>query len=376
MNSVIIPKPIQINMDDVGWWCGSDDRKIGGPSRTAMPRLHCAEDYQAIADLGKALNMEITCGFVIGEWDMDNRLGKEIRYFSHFGENWDNASYRNPEELKRAVEIVNASPYIDLALHGIYHGYYMPGLENCDISDYYYRKAGVLYNVPEDEVRNRLDHFFRLYEEHGFQRPVTSFIPPSGAYRDFDLTAILKDYGIKYSGPLFSHIFLYGAKKPDEIDRVFVDNDIITVDRETDVFPWDDVECDFNAIDRPYVIFGMHWPNMLNMDSSKQGETLKNILPYFKRCENTFGVVMSRNMAFCATQMLYVKYAKTEQLENTLVIDISEVPKASGKLNTFFISTKTPPVKFENCTLGEVQKKKDFINYEIKPSKDIIKIYF
>ncbi len=373
---LIIPSALQINIDDTGWWCGSDDRKIGGPSRTAMPRPHCAEDYQAIADLGEALNMEITCAFVMGEWDMDNRLSKEVPYFSNFGDSWNNKAYRNPEEMKKVVEIINGSPYIDVALHGLYHGYYMPGVDNPDISDYYYRKDGILYPVPEEEIRNRIEHFFRLLKEHGIEKKVTHFIPPSGAYRDFDLTAILKDYGIKYSAPLFNHIFLYGANKPEEIDRVFIENGIITVDRETDVFPWEEVESDFNTLERPYRIMGFHWPNMLNIDPQKHSETLKNILPYFRRCAETFGVVISRNMAFCATQALCEKYAKVEQIENTYVIDLTEIPEASGKLDTFFISTKTPPVKFENCTLGEVQEKTDFINYEIKPEGKIVKIHF
>ena len=176
---------------------------------------------------------------------------------------------------------------------------------------------------------------------------------------------------------MFSSIFHYGPNHPEVLDGVFVENDIITVDRVTDVFPWDEVESDFNTLTETYEIIGFHWPNMLNMDPEKQGETLNNrILPYFRRCAETYGTVISRNMGFCATQALVRKFAKVEQLEKFRVIDLTEVPEASGKLDTFFISAKTPAVKFENCTLGEVQEKKEFINYEIKPTGKIVKIYF
>ena len=57
--TALIPRPLQIVVDDVGWFNGKDDREDGGPSRTGMPRRHVAEDILAINRLGKALNMNI-----------------------------------------------------------------------------------------------------------------------------------------------------------------------------------------------------------------------------------------------------------------------------------------------------------------------------
>jgi hypothetical protein len=76
MNQFVIPNALQIVIDDLGWMNSKDDRENKGPSRTAMPRNHVAEDYAAINALGKALGMRINCAFVIGEWDPDNRLKK------------------------------------------------------------------------------------------------------------------------------------------------------------------------------------------------------------------------------------------------------------------------------------------------------------
>lgn len=377
MTDFTIPAALQINMDDVGWWCGSDDRKIGGPSRTAMPRPHCVRDYQAIADLGKALNMKITCAMVIGEWDMDNRLANEVPYFSHYGENWNNSAYRDSDQMREAVEIMNNSSYIDIALHGLYHGYYMPGVDNPDISDFYYRIDNKYYVVPEDEIRNRLDHFFLLYEEHKMTTPVESFIPPSFVYRDFEISEILREYGIKYCEPIFNSTLSIGANNPELLESVFVENDIITVDRGFNPIPWDSVNSDFDAVaDKPFGIMGIHWPNILNMDPEKHGDTLKKILPYFDRCSQTFGIVMSRNMAFAATQALYRKYTKLTKQENIIILDLNDIPKASGRLNSFFVSTKQKPKAFENCKLDEIQTKDGFENYEIIPNGNIIKIYF
>ena len=62
----VIPNPMQLVIDDLGWFCGDDDRLSGGASRSGMPRRHCAEDYAAINALGEALQMKINCAFVFG----------------------------------------------------------------------------------------------------------------------------------------------------------------------------------------------------------------------------------------------------------------------------------------------------------------------
>ena len=56
MSDILIPQPLQIVIDDLGWFCGDDDRTNGGASRTGMPRRHCYKDYEAINELGKALD--------------------------------------------------------------------------------------------------------------------------------------------------------------------------------------------------------------------------------------------------------------------------------------------------------------------------------
>ena len=87
-DSIKIPVAFQIRIDDVAWHNGSDDRHMGRPSRTGMPRLHCAMDYPVIHELGKALNMKICCAIVLGEWDKDNILRGE-NCFSWESETWD-----------------------------------------------------------------------------------------------------------------------------------------------------------------------------------------------------------------------------------------------------------------------------------------------
>ena len=54
-----IPMPLQIIVDDVGWWSGVDGSQYNQPYRTGLGRDHQPEDYLALASLGKELGMRI-----------------------------------------------------------------------------------------------------------------------------------------------------------------------------------------------------------------------------------------------------------------------------------------------------------------------------
>ena len=51
MKKFTIPNALQIIIDDLGWFNGKDNIKNCGPSRTAMPRNHVAEDYIVVIKL-------------------------------------------------------------------------------------------------------------------------------------------------------------------------------------------------------------------------------------------------------------------------------------------------------------------------------------
>ncbi len=377
-NELLIPAALQFCVDDVGWWCGRDDRAIGGPSRTGFIRNHCAEDYRALEEFGKAIGQKLYCAFVLGEWDMEDRLGKEVPNFSHFGANWNNSAYRDSEEMKKAVEIVNQSEYIEVAVHGLYHGYYSADNPAHDTSDYYIRYAKDRMDmIPEEEVRLRLDHFFRLYREHGFTKPIRGFVPPSGAYRGFELSEILKDYGILYNASSFFRPRRFTkVNDPDLLRDVFVEGDFVTVQDQGDPIPWDAHDADLSSVEPFYGVMGVHWPNLLNEDPAKHGETLKKWVPYVKKCAEIFGIVISRDIKFCATQELFRKYAKLNEIGDAVIIDLKGLPQAAGCGETFFVSTRQPIKMIENGAVLETQQHDGFINYELKPHGNRIKVCF
>ena len=117
---IVIPAAIEICSDDEGWFNGSDDRYEGRPSRTGMTRKHCAEDYIALNETGKAIGMKIMCPFVIGEWDRWNLLRNETG-MTYEPKTWDRASKIDLKEAERCFEAIESSEFIELAHHGV-HG--------------------------------------------------------------------------------------------------------------------------------------------------------------------------------------------------------------------------------------------------------------
>ena len=381
MNNFIIPNALQIVVDDLGWMNGKDDRENGGPSRTGMPRKHCAEDYAAINELGKTIGMKINCAFVIGEWDPDNRLGK-IPYFSKYGENWDNAKYLDRAELARMVEVINASEYIDISIHGLMHGSQKPGIDNNDSSDFFYMKNGAKYTFAEKELREKLDAFFGLLNFYGVKKEVNSYTPSAALYVPDTLSRILPEYGVKYIIQPFCATQNFAESNPF---LVTMDNGIIVTDRcnfikkegftrTMDIRPWDEVASDFPALPKATCMVGTHWPNYLHLDPKRSLELTAHTAEYFKSCADVFGSMMSRDLGFYSTQALYKRFAKTEEKDGVFTVDVSTVSKPIGTLGKFYISAKNPVKNHSGCEISLYETKETHLTYEIIPTADIITI--
>jgi len=338
MENFTIPMPFHICVDDVGWFCPRDDRTTHGPSRTGATRFHLPGDYSIIEEIGEAVGMKLSCGFVIGEWDMEDTLSK-LPHFSHFGRNWNNSAYRDPKQLRKIAGIINDSPHIDFVLHGLYHGYYMDGTDNHDCSDFFYRINKQLYRIPETEVRQRIGSFFHIMEYHNIKKDVTQFIPPSFAYREGEMSAILKTYGIDYISTIFRTMM---HTTDNSQPHAYLENGIAVADRLNNPIPWERMNADFDALEPVGGILGIHWPNFLHDDPGRNRESAQSLIRYVRRCCAEYGTTAAYDMKATATQYIYRKYADVTQDGNTVSLDLSRVPKSDVIGDSFFVSAKSP----------------------------------
>ena len=369
MAIMTIPRPLQIVVDDLGWFCAEDDRQSGGPSRTGVGRKHCYKDYYAVNELGKRLDMKINCAFVIGEWDDENSL-RSVKHLSKYGSEWDNAKYFDAQEMKRCVAAINAAEYIDFAVHGLLHGYYMDGIDNVDESDYYYKIDKKQYAVPEEEIRHRLDCFFTLCKKHGITKKINSFVPPTFTYKWNDISSILKDYGIEFVSTIFEIMEYDGQSKPEIVG---VENGIVTLDRNNNIVKWNEFASDLSQKPDTMGIFGVHWPNIQHSDPDRYPEVVDGWVKYFEKCSQNFGTVLSKDMQFCATQSLFCRYAKITEDRGVTIVDVSDVPLLPQCKNEFFISSKEPLESFIGCTAENYEEKNGFWTYKIKPITKVMR---
>lgn len=363
-----IPRPLQIVMDDLGWFNGKDDRQSGGPSRTGAERKHCHKDYIAVNELGKRLDMKINCAFVLGEWDDDNRLAS-IKNLSKYKEGWDNARYFDKDEAARCVRAINESEYIDMAIHGLLHGYYADGIDNVDESDYYYKVNKEQFTVCESEIRARLDAFLDLVKHHGINKNINSFVPPSFTYKRNDISHILADYGIEFISTIFKQLVCEG-ERPEIAD---VENGIVSVDRNNNKVKWNGINEDPSALPALNGIFGMHWPNILHTDPDRNIEAVERWAEYFERCSQEFGTILSKDMRFCASQSLFCRFAKIKEDRGITIVDISEVPTLVQTNREFYISSKEPLESYVGCDVYSYEQKDGFWTYRIVPITNVMR---
>ena len=119
-------------------------------------------------------------------------------------------------------------------------------------------------------------------------------------------------------------------------------------------------------------IFGCHWPNLLHEDKTRHNEIIDSWVRYFERCSNTYGIILSRDSAFAASQSLFLEYAALSYENGRMTADISSVPRTDVRQDKFYISSRKEIKSFSGCKLSVYEEKVGFINYEVTPTENIM----
>ena len=186
-----LPVALQLCLDDIAWHKGNDDRTSGKPSRTGIPRMHAPEDYFAVNEVGKAVNMKIIGPLCLGEWDRDNLLRGEVG-ISYDPHGWDRKNEIDYKTAEACFEAAESSEYIEYAVHGLLHGQYDENGKQINEQEYFIRveKDGKRVSVPIPmwDLKRRLDLFFKIYDAWGFKKKIRTIVSPGGvgAYATLD----------------------------------------------------------------------------------------------------------------------------------------------------------------------------------------------
>jgi hypothetical protein len=274
MTDFLMPQPLQVVVDDVGWWNGEDGSARGEPFRTGMPRRHAVADYQALADLGRRTGTRPVAAFVLGEWDRWNLL-RALPSATWMGEAWDNRRWDGPWLDEAADLIRRESAHLELALHGLCHEFWHwdagPGQGAFTRAEWFTQDLNMR---PRDDIQKHLDAYFDLWDRHRLGARPAWFVPCAFYYRtglaEAGMAPLLRKAGITAVSTPFNRL---GHSAPLPAEPFFFDAGLLMLDRSQNDIPWRQIG---PSPDYPVrgPTLGLHWPQLLHADPARNGEAV------------------------------------------------------------------------------------------------------
>ncbi|MBE6695835.1 MAG: hypothetical protein E7587_05215 [Ruminococcaceae bacterium] len=379
MENFKLPVGVAIRVDDVGWFEGADDRHIGRPSRSGLPRRHHPNDILVLNEIGKGLGTKVLCNLILGEWDFKNRL-RGVPHVTWDEKGWDAASVveKNRDFFEAAFSALEDSEYLEYGLHGLMHGYYIDG----ELHDERYLYPFEIRNekgeyarqtLPLDEFDTLLTLFEEIYNDWGFKKKYHVFETGNGCfgtpYDDFnkDIAKMLQKHGIG--------IWEWGGWPDDILSQ----DGMLFVHSARGFVTWNAYGIDpsilYNVFDRgrpPRVVPNLcaHLTNFVQFQPENNFKTVSAWVDYFRRITSPFGAMMCRDNEQSASQSLYSAYASVDKVDGGYRIDLSPVEAVRTPIleDDFFVSIKDKSIP-KSCEGGKL-----YI-HDVRPDHVIYHIY-
>jgi len=320
--SAIIPMPIQVVIDDVGWWSGTDGSKWQEPYRTGIDRNHVVADYKAIVELGKALGIRPQAAMVIGEWDKQNIL-RTVPHSTWMGKNWDNSKWVGPW-LEEAADIINQNKEnFEITMHGLGHEWWTDGkFTRAEWAN----NDGIMR--PKDDIERHLDAFAEIMRQNKLGELPKSFVPTAFRHgfgltpgNDVSIAELLRNRGFTYINTPFG---IMRNKEKVQYGIFGVDSGIMTVDRENnDLLPWYEISKKPEGVIEGSTC-GMHWPNLLHENPERNSEIVKNWVKLLAPYNDKQETMLAKNSLLFQQQLMHHVSTKLELNNSELRLDFSD----------------------------------------------------
>jgi hypothetical protein len=364
---ITIPMPLQIVIEDAGWWSGTDGSSQNQPFRTAMGRRHVPEDYEAIAALGRKLGMRPLAAMVLCEWDQKNIL-KEIPSATWMGREWDNAENMGPW-LERASDIIRRnSRHLEVGLHGVGHEYWGGGkLSRSEFHD----DRGIM----RPDVARHLDYFGTLMEQNNLGPFPQAFVPPA-LHHSFGagkrgIQGLLETFGITYVSTRFKKA---RAFSPPKYQRLTWECGVLLMERGETQVPW-------HRISAPPDLSGhgpllnLHWANLLHADPLRNMEVVDPWVDALKPYQKSYQWMLAPDTPACWTQFAYNELTVITPWENGFQLDIKKIAELplkalTGHVTLHIKDTNNASWDIRNGTLLSNSRADTFHALKIQPNKN------
>ncbi|MDY0361757.1 MAG: hypothetical protein RBR08_09905 [Desulforegulaceae bacterium] len=327
----LIPKPLIVVIEDVGWWNGRDGSQKNQPFRSGIKRNHDLNDYNALVLFAKSLGIQIIWGFVWCDWDRNNIL-KKLPCSTWMGKNW-HVPVKDFSMLNKAAEIINSNKnHIEIAFHGLGHEFWENGiLSRTEFHDFECNMRS------SDEIENHFKAAREIIKTSGIHiRFPEIFIPPALKHSfgngEKGFQKLLKNAGFKIVITLFEKARKY---KPPIFEKFTKECTITIIERGVSPVQWNCIgaEPDF-SFDWP--LLSLHWTNLLHQNSEMNFKIVEKWAAFLREGSKKNGLILLPDIKNSIAQLIYSELADISETEKGIIIDLE---KADALLSEYFDDT-------------------------------------
>lgn len=335
--SIVIPPPLLLVIEDVGWWSGYSRPELNQPFRTGMERMHVPEDYTAIIRLAKALKTQIVAGFVLCEWDRTGLLG-ELPSSTWLGSKWQGCR-EGIGFQDRVVSILNENPgSVNIAMHGLGHEYWAGGAAS---RSEFHDEKGIMRD--KEQLTRHIAMFNKLLLMSGITAPSPKiFIPPALKHSlgngEQGFQKILADFGISYVITAFDKAKQFAQPMYEHVTE---ECGVTLIERGTAPVSWDNISAkpEFSFT---HPVIPLHWANILHHIPEQNEDVVDRWAEFLAAGALHNGYVFFPDALTALSQIIFHRLTRIEPFQGGAALDISDIRRVLSKQNDLSFHVKLP----------------------------------
>ncbi len=309
----VIPTPLSVGIDDVGWKRGWSTSETGGPWRGGMPegRWMVWEDYEVLVYVAEAVKTRLQCLFVMCEFDRSN-ICADYPTTTQEGSLWNNSMLVSDDDFAIMNYIKDNAAHIEFGLHGVGHEHW----EQRGRTRARTRAEFANGNSPWQwsDVWGHMECFQRLIDQYSISFP-KSFVAPAHCYYynptdPQDTGALMHIWGLKYA---------------DHTATYLTDNGLMVLARIFHV-GWSTPSIAPGTIPSGYYYEGAHWTNFVEIDPSMNHKAGDKWITWFNQIKDLPNRYLPRNTSQLFSQYLYQHYSTINIDGGFVEIDNTQMP--------------------------------------------------
>ena len=314
-----VPKPIAIDIDDLGWKEGWDLHESGGPFRLGLPpgRVMTLQDYEVLVYISKAVGVRLKCLFIMSEFDRSNICAR-YPTTNEKGSDWNNSALVSDSDFVVMDYVKENAAHIEFGLHGVRHEFWDAQTHRPSRAEWADNQKKRPYGV----LWGHLECFKKLIDQYCMDFPQSVRTAAANYYYDpndpEDTGALMRAWGVKY------------ATLPR--DREYVTDHGLMVLLRSGGVAWDAVCSAPNGYPETEFMTS-HWTNFVNLDPAHNHEAGDQWIAWFNKVKDDPDRYAAKNTAQLHSQFLYRKFSQVSVAGNTVLIDNRQMPDFAYELD-------------------------------------------